>query len=99
MYKGGFIRALPQAQRATALHFFTSNLFAFLLDEEATTELEDSPAGIMFTSLSRVAIDWTRENPKKSRSEEMGGRRRRESEYIYNENLIWQETEEQASDI
>ena len=52
---------LPQAQRATALHFLTSNLLAFLLDEEAATELEDSPAGIMFTSESReaISIDWS----------------------------------------
>ncbi|MBA0673849.1 hypothetical protein Goari_015475 [Gossypium aridum] len=47
---------LPQAQRATALHFLISKRLGFLVEEEAAELLEDSPTGTMGTSESRVAM-------------------------------------------
>jgi len=49
-------RDAPQAHRATAFHFLISNRLGFLLDEEGPALLEDSPAGTIVTSESRVAI-------------------------------------------
>jgi len=50
----GFGDKVPQAQRATALHFFNSNRFEFLDEDEGTEMEEDSP---MITSELREAID------------------------------------------